>query len=520
MELQLRDVCVKQSRKKTYSAAVARGDQAGVVVEVAGTVVAAVVAKVVTDKLDLEVEVGAGGGLVLEHGQPGGAGRVADTKVHGGPVADGLGAVTPLAALLVGDTLVVDVVLSGGGLTLPLEVGVAVGAGQGMGLTSKSVERNGLGLGTGVVGTANGDLVAELVADVDTASAGNAESVVGRVGEVELAVLALQTTNRLASSALSGGPLGLLVAGRAGVRAHSAASAGVASDGGHDRAHDLIGQGDVLDTGVTAETQVVEGDSTVLGGEGATVDLAVGELSIDTSAGAERARAVGTRASRGGGGGGRGRSAGGAGGDGSGGLNQDLGSDGGGRGSRRGARWSAGASAGRASVGDGVAEPFELVLGETSAGLLLAEAFRGTRLGVQHNEVIDGRTSGDSGLGLGLSGALVEVSMAVLVGGHQGARRGESHGNGVGELHCVSEFKLRVCRFERDYLSVMSGVQSFVLGNGIAGHVVVLSLIHVVLPCHRPFEAPIAPSHHRTRIRVYSSRREQYDESSPMLPSP
>ena len=118
------------SGKKTYSAAVARGDQAGVVVEVAGTIVAAVVAEVVTDKLDLEVEVGAGGGLVLEHGQPDGAGREADTQVHGGPVADGLGAVTPLAALLGGNTLVVDVVLSGGDLALPLEVGGTVGAGQ------------------------------------------------------------------------------------------------------------------------------------------------------------------------------------------------------------------------------------------------------------------------------------------------------------------------------------------------------------------------------------------------------
>jgi hypothetical protein len=31
----------------------------------------------------------------------------------------------------------------------------------------------------------------------------------------------------------------------------------------------------------------------------------------------------------------------------------------------------------------------------------------------------------------------VEVSVAVAVGGHQGARRGEGDGNGVGELHCV-----------------------------------------------------------------------------------
>jgi hypothetical protein len=142
------------------------------------------------------------------------------------------------------------------------------------------------------------------------------------------------------------------------------------------------------------------------------------------------------------------------------------------------------------------------VLGETSAGLLLAEALRGTRLaGVKHNEVVDGRTSGDSGLGLGLSGALVEVSMAVLVGGHQGARRGESHGNGVGELHCVSEFKLRVCRLGRKNVSVMSGFQCVVLGNDVAGHVVVLSLIHVVLPCHMPFkEDPIAPSHEDSSV--------------------
>lgn len=475
--------------EETYSAAVARGDQAGVVVEVAISVIAAGVAQVVTNQLDLEVKVGTGGRLVLEHGQPGGAGRVANTQVHRGPVTDGLGAVTPLATSLGGNALVVDVVLSGGGLALPLEVGGTVGAGQGVLLSSESGQRNGLGLSTGVVGTANCNLGAEVVANVDTTSTLNAESFVFSVGEIELAVLALQTTDGLASGTLGGGPLGLLVTGGTGVRAHGAAGARVTGDSGHDLADHGVGNGDVLDTRVTTEAEVVKGDGTVVGGEGATVNLTIGELSSNTgTGGAGRAGGGGSSGGAGGAGGAGGRShgagAGRAGDDGSGGLKEDLGSNGSGGGNgSRGAH--GGAGAGRASVGDSGTQPLELVRGQKGAGLLLSDVLRGTSLaGVQDNEVVDGRTGGDGSLGLGLNDALVEVSVAMAVGGHQGARRGESHGNGVGELHCGfrnsncgsvdGERKMSVNRFPARSLSFFSREE------GVSGSVAA-SLIHVVL---------------------------------------
>lgn len=104
-------------------------------------------AEVVTLDLDAVVELLVGGGAVLEDGQPL-AVVLADTQVDRSPVADGLAAITPLATLLDRNTLGVDVVLSGGGLALPLVVGLAVGAGQGLELSVAQAKRNGLGFGT------------------------------------------------------------------------------------------------------------------------------------------------------------------------------------------------------------------------------------------------------------------------------------------------------------------------------------------------------------------------------------
>lgn len=457
------------ARGRAGSAAVAVGDQTLVIVEVAVAVVAAVVAEVVTNQLDLEVKVGIGGGLVLEHGEPGGAGTVANTEVHGSPVTDGLGAVTPLATLLGGNTLVVDVVLSGGSLALPLEVGGTVGAGQRVAAAGRSEERNRLRLSTGVVSTANRDVLGQLVADVDTTSTGDTD-LLGEsgVGEVELAVLALKTTNGLAGGTLGSGPLGLLVTSRAGIRAHGAAGAGLAGDSGDNVTDHLVHEGNVLDTRPATDAEVVQGDGTVVGGEGRAVELSIGEVRVDTGgtrAGAGARGAAGSRglvggAGAGAGAGGRagsglhGAGAGAAGGraawgDGSGSLNQNLGSNGGGR--RRGDSAGAGASAGRAGSGDGGVKPLQLVVSETGAGVIETDGLGGAGLaGVHNNEIVHGGTGNGDGVGLGLNSALVEVSVAmtVAVSGRQRARRGKGHGNGVGELHC----KLRSvsnCEYQR-----------------------------------------------------------------------
>jgi hypothetical protein len=115
-----------------------------------GGVVLAGSAEVVTLDLDAVVELLVGGRAVLEDGQPL-AVVLANTKVDGSPVADGLAAITPLATLLGRDTLGVDVVLSGSGLALPLVVGLTVRAGQGLELRVAQAKRDGLRFGTCIV---------------------------------------------------------------------------------------------------------------------------------------------------------------------------------------------------------------------------------------------------------------------------------------------------------------------------------------------------------------------------------
>jgi hypothetical protein len=267
---------------KTYSAAAVAADSTVGVIE--GTVlVTALIAQVVTDELNVEVELLVGGGGVGEDGKELSRAGVANTEVEGSPVTDGLAAIAPLATLLSGNTLGVDVVLSGGGLALPVEVGVAVRAGQGVGGTGGGRQRNCLGLGTGVVSTADGDIVGHLVLYVDTANTLNAKLLVGRVGAVELATLTLQTTDGLASASLGSGPLGLLVTSGTGVRAHGTAVALITGNSSDNVTDQVVNQGHVLDTGVATQTEVVEGNGTIFGGEGTTVDLSIGEFGGETS---------------------------------------------------------------------------------------------------------------------------------------------------------------------------------------------------------------------------------------------
>jgi len=459
---------------KTYSATIAGADllttlTVVTVVEVTLAIVTALLANVTSEE-DREVKVGVSGGLVLEHGQPGSTAGVTNTQVHRGPVTNGLGAVTPLATLLGGDTLVVDVVLSGGRLALPVEVSSAVGAGQGLGRTVLNSQRDGLRLSTGVIGTADGDLLTNVVLDLNTASTLDTESGVGLVGTVQLATLALETTNRLAGGTLGRGPVSLLVTSRAGVRAHGTVSAGLAANSGNNVADHLIEERNVLDTGVTTQAKVVQSDGTVVRGEGSAVNLTIGEFSGETlgaRAGAGRAGArAGAAGSSGAGGGGAGgarggRHSGGGGrravrGDSSRGLEKLLGSNGGSGSRGAGAGGSGSAGAGRAGIGDSAAVPVEAVLSETVTGLLLANLLSLATL-VEDNKVVGGRTGNNSGVDFGLNSTLVETGVAVAMGGRQGARRGQSDGNRVGELHCemrgVSSWKsVRRRRVSNDVL--------------------------------------------------------------------
>ena len=279
---------------KTYCATAVAADGTIGVVELA-VLVTALIAETVTLKLNIEVKSLGGGRGVGEDGEELSRLGVTDTKVDRSPVTDVLAAVTPLTTLLSRHTLGVDVVLSGGDLALPEEVFVTIGASELVDSTRGRGERNGLGLGTGVISTANRNAFGHLVLDVDTTDTRNAKLLIIRVGEVELVVgLTLKATNGLASATLGGRPLGLLVSRRASVRAHGTVVALIASNGGNDIANHIIEETDVLDTRVTTKTKVVKGDSTILRREVTAVNLSIGEVGIE-SGGTRAARAGGAR---------------------------------------------------------------------------------------------------------------------------------------------------------------------------------------------------------------------------------
>lgn len=404
--------------RKTYSASRVVGASLG---DERTTLELARAAEVFAGDLDVVVELLAGGRAVLEEREPL-AVVLTDTHVEGSPVTNGLAAVTPLATLAGGNTLGVDVVLGRGGLAFPAEVLVAVRAGQGLQVVVAKRQRNGLGLGTRVVSTADSNLLANIVLDVDTTNTLHAQ-LLGHagVGQVKLAVLALETSNGLTSLTLGAGPLGLLVTSRARVGAHGTSVALVTSDGSDDAANQLVHDGDVLDTRPATETKVFERDGTVLGGEGVTVELAIGEVSVDARGTRGRAAAAGATAgacSRGGRARGlrrrlrrrRGRSL------------SKSGRGGSGRGSRGGSRGRRRSRALASLRGSLAAGPLEAAIGNTLADIVGAD-----HLAVQF--VLDDGASAGSAL------RVVTVSVVVRLSGNQASSR-QGEGNSV-ELHFV-----------------------------------------------------------------------------------
>lgn len=182
--------------------------------------------------LNREVERSRGGWRILEDREPCSTIAVADAEVERCIVAPWVGRRTPLASILDGDTLRVDVVLRGSVAALPVVVVVRVWAGEVGSGAPRDVERDRLSFGTWVVGTADGYVVRELILHKDRHLRGTSHAEALRhawVGEVKFASLAQKTTDGLTSRALGGWPLGLLVAGRASVRTVAALSAGAAA---------------------------------------------------------------------------------------------------------------------------------------------------------------------------------------------------------------------------------------------------------------------------------------------------
>lgn len=130
-----------EEKKKTYRASITA---ARVAIENSVLILAGPL-DAITGDLDVVVQRGVGGRFVLEETEPNLATSGADTEIERSPVANGLAAISPLAALLGRNTLRVQVVLSRSGLALPLVVRILIGAGEFLNFARGNAQRNRLG---------------------------------------------------------------------------------------------------------------------------------------------------------------------------------------------------------------------------------------------------------------------------------------------------------------------------------------------------------------------------------------
>lgn len=175
----------------------------------------------VTGNLEVEVELSIRvGRLVGEDGNVSLASRsLSDTQVNRRPVTHVASGLVPAARILDRGSRGVDVVLRAGRGAAPGVVLVGVRAGELVLLAGLGVKRDSLGLGTGVISAADGDVLVDRVLDLDLSGALDADLLAQLgIGELELALgVTVQAADGLAGVTLGSGPLGLLVPGRAGV---------------------------------------------------------------------------------------------------------------------------------------------------------------------------------------------------------------------------------------------------------------------------------------------------------------
>jgi hypothetical protein len=280
-------------------AALEEGSSATVSALAPHTVDVGALALILSIELDLnvEVELGSASRRVLEDRDVGVAiFSLANTKNNRRPVTGilTLGAI-PDTSILNAVALFVDVVLSGSAAAVPVVVLLLVRVANADGAASLGNSGDDHVLGSGVISSASDNILVKIVLDGDTSHSGLAKGVVTVTGQLKLAVLvAVETTNRLLGSALSGGPLSLLVSNGAGVGAHSTWSAAITVDGSVDLRDDLGGEAevrDILNARPSAHLEPVKSNSAVLGGEGVAVDYAALEGLVDTGASVVEARA-------------------------------------------------------------------------------------------------------------------------------------------------------------------------------------------------------------------------------------
>lgn len=381
--------------------------------------------------VEIELSIWVGGGIG-EDSNEGADIVLANADIDGSPVTHVGSGSSPVAGISDGSALGVDVVLSSGLHSLPGIIGVRVGAGEFLGLSGADEGWDGLGLGTGVIGTADGDLLVELVLDAHASGTLLADVLVAGSGELELALgVAEQATNGLSGRSLNLRPLSLLVADRAGIRAVGVGLASVASLDVADGRVTGAEVGNVLDTDPSTKVQPVGVNGTILGGETRARDLSAGEIGLGIAI--ATAAWGGDHWRRGrwcrGGWGRRGRSGGGGHRLLRGLLNEGTALGGRGRGRKR--------SGARGNLHDGVAD--QEVFSVVDAGLDLVP---GDGLAIQHVDGHNGRLDGGGGRGstdleggasLGRMLVVTGVVMAVAIGNGEGC--GAEKRN-LGELHC------------------------------------------------------------------------------------
>jgi len=146
-----------------------------------------------------------------------------------------------------------------------------VHVGQREGSAGRNIERNRFALGTRVVSTANGNVLAEVACDLNASCALDANLGNIRSAQLKFAIaVAVETTDRLASAALGKRPLRLLVTRGACVGTERVCSASTTSRNGSLNIADRGVQGKIsievgnnLNTRPSLKSKPVEGDSSV-----------------------------------------------------------------------------------------------------------------------------------------------------------------------------------------------------------------------------------------------------------------
>lgn len=243
---------------------------------------------------------------------------LANTHVDRSPVTLVGASSTPLAGIVNRDTSRINVVLSRGGQVVPDVVLASIRVGEGVGLTWLGVQWDSLALGTWIISSADGNILAEFVGNVNISDARCAEMGLFGSAQFKLSVgVAVQATDGLASGALGGWPLGLLITGGASIGAERVSgTARATSNTGVDQRDGRSARRvvwDLLNTDPVAKTQVRNLNWSVSRGEVGAVNGTAGEFRVDAIAG--RGNVGGWRGCSGGGGSGGGR--GGSGGSGS-----------------------------------------------------------------------------------------------------------------------------------------------------------------------------------------------------------